>query len=268
MQSMQIINQAMNIKLVIFDWAGTLLDFGCRAPLAAFLEAFEVAGLPISEEVARRPMGAHKRDHMREILQDAEVAHRVRTGLSREPDEMFGDEIYRIFVNRLLQALPRYAQPIPGAVETLRTLRAKGIYIGSTTGYTRAMMDALVPLANAAGLTPDALICADEVPQSRPAPWACFRLAERFGVYPMARCAKVGDTPADMAEGANSGMVCVGISESGNEVGLSVNELAALGEAERARRVRAAEERLLDAGARLVLKTVAELPMWIEAQNR
>src|SRR5215470_13153739 len=113
----------MNIKLVIFDWAGTLVDFGCRAPLAAFLEAFDAAGLPISEEVARRPMGAHKRDHVREILQDSEVAHRVRNSLSREPDEKFGDEIYRIFTHRLLQVLPRFAEPIPGAVETLRALR-------------------------------------------------------------------------------------------------------------------------------------------------
>ncbi len=263
-----ITEQSMNIKLVVFDWAGTLLDFGCRAPLAAFLDAFAAAGLPISEEVARRPMGAHKRDHVREILQDAGVAQRVRSALSREPDETFGDEIYRRFTTQLMQVLPRHAEPIPGAVEALGRLRARGVHLGSTTGYTRAMMGALVPLAQAAGLAPDALICSDEVPQSRPAPWACFRLAERFGVYPMLRCVKVGDTPADMAEGANAGMWCVGISESGNEVGLSLDALAALDEADRARRVHAAETRLLEAGAHAVLKSVAELPAWIEAQTQ
>ena len=65
-------------ELIIFDWAGTLVDFGCCAPLAAFCRAFENAGLPISDETARGPMGSHKRDHVREILHYPEVAERVR----------------------------------------------------------------------------------------------------------------------------------------------------------------------------------------------
>jgi len=103
------------------------------------------------------------------------------------------------------------------------------------------------------------------VPQSRPAPWACFRIAERLGVYPMARCVKVGDTPADMAEGRNAAMHCVGVSESGNEVGASREALAAMSDEERARRIRLAEDRLRGAGAEAVLRSVAELPGWIES---
>ena len=258
----------MKIALVVFDWAGTLVDFGCRAPLAAFLEAFARAGLPITEEVARGPMGAHKRDHVREILADAEVANRVRAVLGREPDEALGDEIYQDFASRLPALLPAHAAPIPGAVETLRWLRERGIRIGSTTGYTRAMMDSLEPSARAAGLEPEAVVCADEVSQSRPAPWACFRIAERFGIYPMSRCAKVGDTPADMAEGRNAGMCCVGVSECGNEVGLSPEALSAMSIDERARRIRIAEDRLRGAGAEAVLRSVAELPAWIESAGR
>ena len=229
----------VKIQLIVFDWAGTLLDFGCRAPLCAFLDAFAAAGLPISEEIARRPMGAHKRDHAREILHYPEIAARVRAELRREPDEAFVDEIFRDFTARLIAVLPDYAAPIPGAIEAFATLRERGIRIGSTTGYTRSMMNVLAPIAAAAGLEPDALICADEVPQGRPAPWACFRLAERFGIYPLSRCMKVGDTPADIAEGLNAGMVTVGVSETGNEVGLSPAALAALGEADRASRIAA-----------------------------
>jgi phosphonoacetaldehyde hydrolase len=249
-----------NIQLVIFDWAGTLVDFGCCAPLSAFVEAFAAAGLPISDEVARRPMGAHKRDHAREILHYPEVAARVRSDLKREPDDTLVDELYRDFTRRLLLVLPRYAAPIPGAVEMLATLRERGIHVGSTTGYTREMMNVLEPLAHAASIAPEGLICADEVPQGRPAPWACFRLAEKFGVYPMARCAKVGDTPADIAEGLNSGMLTIGISESGNEVGLSAATLAALSETDRTARIATAEDRLREAGAHHVLPSVAKLP--------
>src|SRR5262245_13323883 len=112
----------MDIKLVIFDWAGTLVDFGCRAPLSAFVEAFAVAGVPISEEVARRPMGAHKRDHVREILLYPEISRRVEAELRRQPDEKLVAEIYEAFSTRLMAALPNHAEPIPGAVETLRWL--------------------------------------------------------------------------------------------------------------------------------------------------
>jgi phosphonoacetaldehyde hydrolase len=254
----------MKIALVVFDWAGTLVDFGCRAPMGAFLEAFADAGLPIDEATARKPMGAHKRDHVREILGEAEIIARVRRELKREPDETLVDEIYGRFGRRLPARLPAHAEPIPGAVETLQWLRARGVRIGSTTGYTRAMMDVLEPVARAAGIAPDALICADEVPQARPAPWACFRLAERFGVFPMSRCVKVGDTPADMAEGLNAGMRVVAVSESGNEVGLSRAELAALDETARNARIAAAAERLRAAGAQAVLRSVAELPAWLE----
>jgi phosphonoacetaldehyde hydrolase len=252
-----------DIALVIFDWAGTLVDFGCRAPLAAFHAAFANAGLPISDEIARKPMGAHKRDHVREILQDPGLADRVRTGLQRENDEALVGAIYADFVNLLPALLPTHAVPIPGAVETLGWLRERGIRIGSTTGYTRAMMNLFEPLARDAGLDPEFIICADEVPQARPAPWACFRIAEQCGVYPMSRCLKVGDTPADMAEGRNAGMICVGLSECGNEVGLSLESLAALDEASRHSLVRTAGDRLRATGAHDVLRSVAELPGWM-----
>jgi phosphonoacetaldehyde hydrolase len=251
---------------VIFDWAGTLVDFGCRAPLEAFIDAFSLAGLPIEEATARRPMGAHKRDHAREILHYPEVAARVRGELRREPDETLLDEIYAQFCARLTGVLPNYAVPIPGALTTLRWLRDHDIRVASTTGYTRSMMRTLEPIASAAGIATEALICADEVVQGRPAPWACLRLAEKFGIYPMARCLKIGDTPADIAEGLNAGMVSLAVSESGNEVGLSLTALEALGVDARRSLVRVAEQRLRAAGARAVLRSVEELPAWIEQQ--
>lgn len=255
-----------DIGLIIFDWAGTLVDFGCRAPLTAFHLAFESAGLPITDEIARRPMGAHKRDHVREILSDPEIGRRVREALQREPDEALVESIYDDFSRRLPALLPAHADPIPGCVETLDWLRGQGVRIGSTTGYTRAMMDVLEPLARAAGVAPEIVLCADEVPQARPAPWACFRIAETLGVFPMTRAVKVGDTPADMAEGRNAGMICIGLSECGNEVGLGREALTALRGADRERLIAAAEKRLSDAGAHVVLRSPAELPAWMESQ--
>jgi phosphonoacetaldehyde hydrolase len=57
----------MDIGLVVFDWAGTLVDFGCRAPTAAFLAAFAEVGLPSAKRVRATDGGAQTR-HVREIL--------------------------------------------------------------------------------------------------------------------------------------------------------------------------------------------------------
>lgn len=245
----------MTIRLVVFDWAGTLVDHGCRAPMEAFLQAFEDQGLPIDEATARAPMGAHKRDHVRAIL--------ALRGL--DADEALVDRLYRGFTERLFECLPRHAAPIAGVPGALAALRERGIAIGSCSGYTRAMMDRLEPLARAAGIDPDIVVCADEVPQGRPAPWACFRIAEHFRVWPMGDALKVGDTPADIAEGRNAGMQVLGITASGNELGLSAQALAALAPAERGARIELARQRLV--GAQGWLDSVAALPGWLDAQR-
>jgi phosphonoacetaldehyde hydrolase len=254
----------VNIKLVIFDWAGTLVDHGCRAPMEAFLQAFDAEGLPISEAVARGPMGAHKLDHVKEILAQPEVAARLPAHLAGLPAAARADRLYRRFTQILLELLPQHAAPIAGVPQALAALRRRGVHIGSCSGYTRAMMDRLEPLARAAGVAPELVVCADEVPAGRPAPWACFRIAAHFGVDPTAHALKVGDTPSDIAEGRNAGMATLGITATGNEVGLSVAALAALAPGERAARVAVARERL--AGADHWLESVADLPAWLDAR--
>ena len=48
------------VKLVILDWAGTTMDYGCYAPAVVFVEVYKRKGVEISMEEARLPMGAHK----------------------------------------------------------------------------------------------------------------------------------------------------------------------------------------------------------------
>jgi phosphonoacetaldehyde hydrolase len=156
--------------------------------------------------------------------------------------------------------IARHADVIPGVPETLDALRQHGMVIGSTTGYTREMMASLLPLAAAAGFAPDSTVCADEVPAGRPAPWMAITAAMQMGVYPMEACVKVGDTLVDIAEGLNAGMWTVGITKTGNELGLSRAEVDALAPGELAARLKAASERLSQAGAHFVIEGVGNLP--------
>lgn len=65
---------ATQLAAVIFDWAGTIVDFGSRAPMGAFVRAFRHFDAEISIAEARGPMGLPKRDHIREALAQPRIA--------------------------------------------------------------------------------------------------------------------------------------------------------------------------------------------------
>ncbi len=46
-----------HLKAVVFDWAGTVIDFGSFAPMGVFVEAFSRFGIEVSIAEAREPMG-------------------------------------------------------------------------------------------------------------------------------------------------------------------------------------------------------------------
>jgi phosphonoacetaldehyde hydrolase len=250
----------MKLQAVILDWAGTVVDHGSRAPMGAFVRAFGEFGVAISIADARGPMGMAKWDHIRAVGQAPAVAAAWRAKHGRDFAETDVDAIFRVFEPMNVAAVRDHADLIPGAVEAIAALRAQGLKIGATTGYTRAIMDELAPLATAAGYTPDLTVCAGDLPAGRPSPLMMWYAMARLGVWPAATVAKVDDTAPGIGEGVAAGTWTVGITLTGNEVGLSADELAGLPTAERdAHRARAGAV-LQAAGADYVIDSIADLP--------
>jgi len=241
------------LAAVIFDWAGTVCDFGSLAPVRALQTLFAQCGVPISPEQARGPMGRAKRDHITDILFLPEVALRWQKTHGAPPTSADVDRLFADFLPLQLATLRGRAQLIPGVLQMVRELRERGLRIGSTTGYTAAMMAELLPLAAAAGYEPDAVLTVSDVQAGRPAPWMALRCAERLGCWPMSAIVKVGDTVADVAEGLNAGMWTIAFARCGNELGLDESELDALPAAELEDRQEQARNRLRRAGAHLVI---------------
>ena len=75
------------------------------------------------------------------------------------------------------------------------------------------------------------------------------------------RTTKIGDTPVDIAEGLNAGMWTIGITATGNEVGLSQAEWDALPADEQALREQSAVQRLTGAGAHYTAPSLADCTM-------
>jgi phosphonoacetaldehyde hydrolase len=209
-------------------------------------------------------MGLMKKDHLRTIFSRPAVAEAWKSTHGAPYSEADIDALFDKFVPMQLSVLQVYATPIPGLLDVTKDLRARNIKAGTTTGYIRLMMDVLAPKAKEYGFEPDCIVCPDEVPSGRPYPWMCYQNAIRLGVYPMQAMIKVGDTIPDIEEGLNAGMWVVGVSQTGNLLGMNENEVNAMSSEERQLANQRVAAKLYQAGAHYVIDGIWCLPAILE----
>lgn len=258
-------NRVTRIEAVVLDWAGTTMDYGCMAPVVAFREVFAREGVPISIAEARAPMGAHKREHIRQITLQPAVRERWREAKGNLPGDADVERMFEAFVPIQLGCLAEHAELIDGTVELVSALRARDIKIGSTTGYTTEMMDINLREAARQGYAPDATVCASDVPKGRPYPYMCFENAVRLDISDVRAVVKVDDTLPGIAEGRTAGMWTIGLALSGNEIGLPLADWRALPEAAQTRMRAAAHERMRAEGADFVVDDIRGVQPCLDA---
>lgn len=247
------------LKAIVFDWSGTVIDFGSRAPAAAFVEVFQEFGVDLTDAEARGPMGLPKRDHVRALGRILRVASAWRTAHGRAFDDADADRIHDVFEPLAAGVAARHAELVPGTKEVTAELRRRGLRVGSTTGYTRPMMEGMLPLAAEQGFAPDKLVGAGDLPAGRPTPLMMYRCFVDLAVWPAAAVVKVDDTPPGIEEATAAGSWAVAVAMSGNSVGLSREDLASRDASERARLRENAATELRAAGAHYVIDSVADL---------
>ncbi len=189
----------MNIGAVVFDVSGTVIDFGSRGPVAAFVELLARHGHAITEQEARRPMGLQQAGpHPR--YPEPRICRRwwMRSTKSSFPLQT--------------ELLKDHCELIPGVLDTVERLRERGTPFACTTGFVSAMIRESIPAIARAGFAPEIFVTPDLVgDQGRPAPWMMYHAARHLGVYPMSRIVKVGDTPVDVDGGHNAGAWTVSV---------------------------------------------------------
>lgn len=254
----------MIIKAIILDWAGTTVDYGSRAPTLAFREVFKREGVPIKDLEARKPMGKAKREHIAAIA----AMPRVARSWKRKRGSVIGkadiDRMYERFLPIQKELLLTHSDVIPGVVEAIRQCREWGIKIGSTTGYSRELMEVVAPIAAAQGYSPDVIVCADDVAKGRPSPQMNLRAAELLGVPPSSEVLVLDDTTVGCEAGERAGCIAVGVSKTGNMLGMTLQEIEAEDPEEMEDALIDVDWPLREAGARFVIPAVADLPDLIQ----
>ncbi len=247
----------MQYEAIIFDWAGTTVDYGCFAPVQAFMEIFKEYGITPTMEETRKPMGMLKWDHIKTMLSMERIREEFKRLHGRDFTDQDVDEMHEKFAASLMKILDQFSDPKDYVVDTVAKLRDAGLMIGSTTGYTDAMMEIVTKEAAKAGYKPDCWFSPDSTGHmGRPYPYMIFKNMEALKVTGVDKVMKVGDTLSDIREGKNAGVFTVGIIEGSSEMGLTKEEYAALSPEEREAKVKAVTKRYMDAGADAVVQDI------------
>lgn len=260
-------NDNCRIQMVVFDWAGTTVDYGSSAPERVFDRVLTEAGIHLTKEEINRPMGMEKKAHIRQLLSCPSGNSQWLKAYGRSWTDEDVEALYQRFESILFQVVAEYSQPLPGVVETVDALRKQGLKIGSTTGYTSEIMTQVIPGAKKLGYEADCVVTPDVTGAGRPTPFMLFECMRRLEVYPPAAVVKVGDTVVDMLEGKNAGAWSIGILTGSNLLGLDAEEYDSMDPQELAKRKRETTEIYYQAGADLVIDTMADLPAAIEMLN-
>lgn len=247
------------LQAAILDWAGTIVDYGSLAPIRVLQQVFADHGVSITEEEARQDMGILKKDHIRALLNVPRIRVAWLERQHNTPDESDVEKLFVDFIPQQMKCLAQHSRLIPEVAQAVHRLRARGLKIGSTTGYTRPMLEILLDEAKAQGYSPDCALCPEDVGAGRPMPWMIYQNAVRMKVWPLEAMVKIGDTISDIDEGRNAGTWTVGVAQTGNMIGLTHEQWQALPGEEQSERLHTAHRKLDTAGAHYVIDTLADL---------
>jgi phosphonoacetaldehyde hydrolase len=257
------------VKALVLDWSGTTADAYVVAPAVVFVDVFKNQGVEISMAEARGPMGLRKDLHIKALTEVPEIRERWKGVHGKYPDQGDVDTMFADFVPLQLDCLRKYTDLLPGVAEVTQRLQGQGIKIGSSTGFTRAMVDILEEEAAKQGYKPDASVAGDEVAHgARPAPHMVYKNLDMLGIHTIQSVVKVDDTVSGVGEALNAGCWGVGLVRYSNYMDVDTPEQgASLPAAEIERRMAITRDILEKTGAHYVIDSLADIEPVIEDIN-
>ena len=104
---------------VIFDWAGTTVDYGCFAPVQAFADAFGEYGIRPTMDEIRGPMGMLKRDHVRTMLEMERISREWERVHGRAFTQEDVEQVYVLSESKILGLVGGFTDVKPYVEETV-----------------------------------------------------------------------------------------------------------------------------------------------------
>ena len=178
-----------DIKTLIFDWDGTLVD-SAKPGLAAFEKTFAELGVPFVHEVYEATYSPNWYTTYEAL------------GLPKERWETADDLWIHHYGDEC-------APLIEGVGETLLTLRSKGYELAVVSSGSRVRVFREIDqsvLRDAFSV----IMCKDDVIEKKPHPEGLLLAMERMNAQPR-HCAYVGDAPEDIEMGRRGNVITIGV---------------------------------------------------------
>lgn len=184
----------LDVRLVVFDMAGTTVRDEGQVP-RAFAAALARHGIAVTADEIRAVRGSSKREAIRQFVPDQIDRDRAAAAIYAD----FREELARQFNEGGVRS-------VEGAAPLFEWLRRHGTRVALNTGFDRDVTRLLL-----AGLgwdrgVVDAVVCADDVPEGRPAPHLILEAMRATEVTSPGQVANVGDTALDLEAGRNAGV--------------------------------------------------------------
>lgn len=186
------------IKAVLFDMDGVIFDTE-SVYLDAWTKVFNKHGYKLTKEVYMSVMGRGRQNVIKRFLseygQDLPIAE-----MYKEKDEIVAEAIEKGQVSIKV-----------GAKEILNFLKERGYKLALATSAKRERAAKQLKMANLEEAF-DAIVCGDEVINSKPDPEVFLKAAEKLSMHPN-NCIVIEDSPAGVKSAYNAKMMCIHVED-------------------------------------------------------
>jgi len=207
-----------NIKAIIFDLSGTLVDFGSLATINTMKSVFKKKKIIISKKLIQKDMGIKKINHIKKILNNPQIKIQwFKIYKKKITNEQIYDLGHR-FDKRLTIEVNKRLNIVPNVRKLFKILIRNNIKIGATTGYPKKITRIIVNYLKKKKIYLECCVSDDEVKKSRPSPDMCIKNLKKFKILGNSAI-KVDDSISGILEGKKAKMITVGLTSTGISVG-------------------------------------------------
>jgi phosphoglycolate phosphatase len=177
-----------NIRLVIFDLDGTLIDSAEDIALHVGRVYRELKGKDVPADEVRKNIGDGARSLLANFFQGQEL-----------------EEALERFLHYYISEPVIHTKPYEGVMETLESLKERGILLAVATNKPHAITLEVLKRLNMLHYF-DEVLGADLLPEKKPSPLPLLEIAKRLEVPPELGL-MVGDSENDILAGKRAGML-------------------------------------------------------------
>ena len=253
-----------NIEAIVFDLAGTLIDFGSLAPSQVLIKLFDRLGIKITRKQAIGPMGIEKRAHIKALLTTRKINSEWKKKFKSKPTVKDIDKLFKLFNPELKKIINKHSKFISGSKKTLDFIKNKKIKIGINTGYSEEILKVILPELKKQRFIPDVSYSSSYTKIGRPSAEIIYKIFSELNITKGSNCIKVDDTIPGLLEGVNAGMWVVGVIFSGNEFGKTEVEFNKLSFKDKTKFRKKIKKKFEKVGAHYVIDTIKDLPKIIK----